>query len=185
MANELTRKFLESERDFLSRQTEPVFIESLESEYTHDLTLNVHGKEKKLHLRGFIDRIDSIGGKYRIIDYKSGKIKSEYVSISSRDKTTEDIVKSICNTNRKYVLQLMIYNYLFYKKHGELGTAGIISLVSGNGETFELNTVKFPMQQIVDDFETYLAMILEDIYDTSVPFLHEASEYFSYCKYCE
>lgn len=185
MANELTRKFLEAERDFLSRQAEPVFIESLESEYTHDLTLTVHGKEKKLHLRGFIDRIDSIGGKYRIIDYKSGKIKSENVSISSRDKTTEDIVKSICNTNRKYVLQLMIYNYLFFKKHGELGTAGIISLVSGNGETFELNTVKFPMQEIVDDFETYLTMILEEVYDTSIPFLHEANEYFSYCKYCE
>lgn len=185
MANELTRKFLESERDFLALQTEEVFIESLESEYSHDLILNVNGAEKKMHLRGFIDRIDSIGGKYRIIDYKSGKIKDDDVSLSSRDKTQEDIVKSICNKNRKYVLQLMIYNYLFYKQHGELGTAGIISLVSGNGSTFELNTRNFPMQEIVDDFEAYLEQILEQIYDTSVPFRHEANEFFSYCKYCE
>lgn len=185
MANELTRKFLESERDFLALQTEKVFIESLESEYSHDLKINVNGEEKKMHLRGFIDRIDSIGGKYRIIDYKSGKIKDDDVSLSSRDKTQEDIVKSICNKNRKYVLQLMIYNYLFYKQHGELGTAGIISLVSGNGSTFELNTRNFPMQEIVDDFEAYLEQILEQIYDTSLPFRHEANEFFSYCKYCE
>ena len=185
MANELTRKFLESERDFLSCQSEPVFIESLESEYSHDLTITVRGEKKKIHLRGFIDRIDSVGGKYRVIDYKSGKIKQENVSISSRDKTTEDIVKSICNSNRKYVLQLMIYNYLFYKKHGELGKAGIISLISGNGKIFELNTAKFSMQDIVENFEKYLTTILEDIYDKTTPFVHTASEYTSYCKYCE
>lgn len=185
MANELTRKFLESERDFLAQQTAPVFIESLELEYSQEIVLNVKGEEKKLHLRGFIDRIDSIGGKYRIIDYKSGKIKDDDVSLSSRDKTTEDIVRSICNKNRKYILQLMIYNYLFYKKHGVLGNAGIISLVSGNGSTFELNTRQFSMQEVVDNFEEYLQKILEDIYDTDVPFRHEASEFYSYCKYCE
>lgn len=185
MANELTRKFLESERDFISKQTEPVFIESLELEYSHDLVLNVHGVKKKMHLRGFIDRIDSVGGRYRIIDYKSGKISDDHVRISSRDTTDEDVVKSICNKNRKYVLQLMIYNYLFYKKHGTLGHAGIISLVSGSGSTYELGTGKIDMQHVVDNFELYLERILEQIYDTDVPFVHEANEQFSYCKYCE
>ena len=49
-----------------------------------------------------------------------------------------------------------IYNYLFYKKHGELGKAGIISLISGNGKIFELNTAKFSMQDIVENFEKVL-----------------------------
>lgn len=185
MANELTKKFLESERDFISQQTELVFIESLESQYRQDLELNVNGVKKKMHLRGFIDRIDSIGGKYRIIDYKSGKIGDDHVRFAMRDQTEDDVVKSICNKNRKYVLQLMIYNYLFYKKHGELGRAGIISLVSGNGSTYELGTGKLSMQEVVDNFERYLERILEQIYDADIPFTHEANEMFSFCKYCE
>lgn len=185
MANELTKKFLQNERDFLAVQDEKVFIESLETEYREDLELEIHGQKKKVHLRGFIDRIDSIGDKFRIIDYKSGKINDDYVQIRLNDKSVEDVVGSIYGTNRKYVLQLMIYNYLFYKKHGILGEAGIISLVSGKGEIYKLNTRKFTIQDTVDDFEEYLKLILEDIYDDSKPFEHVVNEYFSYCKYCE
>lgn len=185
MAHELTKRFLKSERKFLMAQTQPVFIESLESEYSVDLELEIHGIKKMIRLRGFIDRIDSVGGKIRIIDYKSGKVEDDYVRNRVGDKTSDDLIESMSQTGRKHVLQLMLYNYLYYKNKGVIPESGIISLVSGNGKLFKLNTNKIPMEQVVEEFPEYLQKILEDVYDERVPFIHEASAWVSYCKYCE
>ena len=73
MAMELTERFLKSEVKFLSEQKEPVFIEALEREYSAEIAIKFDGEEKKVRLRGFVDRIDSIGDKIRIIDYKTGE----------------------------------------------------------------------------------------------------------------
>ncbi len=44
-------------------------------------------KREKYHFTGYIDRIDKIGDQYRVIDYKSGKVKEEDVKFV--DKETE------------------------------------------------------------------------------------------------
>ena len=183
MAIELTERFLKSEVKFLSEQTEPVFIEALEREYVSAIEVTVNGEQKKVRLRGFIDRIDSIGDRVRIIDYKSGKVKTDDVGLRVKDVTEEFIVESI--GNKKHVLQLMLYAFLYHQNENVLAEPCIISFVSGNNEPFNIDLKKNTLDAVVEDFPRYIEMILNDVYDAEAPFTHQAKEMFSYCQYCD
>lgn len=183
MATELTDRFLKSEIDFLGQQSEPVYIISLEREYTAEIELSIHGAQKKVRLRGFIDRIDQIGNTIRIIDYKSGKVTKEDVSFRVKDVEQELIVESL--GNRKHLLQLIQYGYLYFRNHGEVPESSIISFISGNNVPFTLNTEKIATEDVIQQYPEYLARILNEIYDESIPFRHNTDQYFSYCAYCE
>lgn len=185
MAMELTKRFLKSEIDFLAQQTELVFIESLESSYEKLTEIEVNGSIKKVKLRGFIDRIDRVGDKVRIIDYKSGKVADSDVRFGAQFKgiesTEEKIVHSI--KGNKHLLQLIQYAYLYYQKHGEMAESSIVSFISGNFEPFTLDGKSFDLDDIIMNYPKYLGMILSEMYDDETPFKHTEA-YFSYCQYC-
>lgn len=183
MAIELTQRFLKSEKAFLERQTEPVFIEALEQSYSFEIELEVHGELKKVNLRGFIDRIDRVGDSIRIIDYKSGKVKDEDVAFRVKDTEVEDIVETM--SNKKHVLQLIMYAYLYKQKHGIIPTSSIISFVSKANEPFALNTQKLDLEEVIENFPNYIGRILEDMFDPEVPFAHNKNQFVSYCGYCD
>ena len=143
----------------------------------------MNGEQKKVRLRGFIDRIDSIGDRVRIIDYKSGKVKTDDVGLRVKDVTEEFIVESI--GNKKHVLQLMLYAFLYYQNENVLAEPCIISFVSGNNEPFNIDLKKNTLDAVVEDFPRYIEMILNDVYDAEAPFTHQAKEMFSYCQYCD
>ncbi len=183
MAIELTQRFLKSEKAFLERQTEPVFIEALEQSYSFEIELEVHDELKKVNLRGFIDRIDRVGDSIRIIDYKSGKVKDEDVAFRVKDTEVEDIVETM--SNKKHVLQLIMYAYLYKQKHGIIPTSSIISFVSKANEPFALNTQKLDLEEVIENFPNYIGRILEDMFDPEVPFAHNKNQFVSYCGYCD
>ncbi len=82
--------------------------------------LNLNGIAVKV--RGFCDRIDSIGGKIRIIDYKTGLVEN-------RELKAESIAEVFSNKKDK-ALQLLLYALLFDKEFGPLTkelSSGIIS----------------------------------------------------------
>jgi hypothetical protein len=183
MALELTKRFLEKEKEFLTEQTSPVFIESLERELRADLEIEVLGVKKKVHLKGFVDRIDSIDGKFRIIDYKSGKVKKEDTSTVKKKVDLEVLVNN--SLNKKHVLQLLMYCYLFKVKFGELPReASIISFINIQDGVLPLETGDMELAEAVDLFPSVIEAIINGIYDTEVPFSHDDSVQFSYCAYC-
>lgn len=182
MAKELTKRFLKSEKAFLEQQSEPVFIEALEQSYNVEIEVEVHGALKKVNLRGFIDRIDRVGDSIRIIDYKTGKVNATDVSLRVKDTDDELIVETMSKT--KHVLQLIMYAYLYKQKHGVVPTSSIISFVSKANEPFTLNTQKMDLEEMIENFPRYIALILEGIYDVDVPFAHNAAQFVSYCGYC-
>lgn len=182
MAIDLTQRFLKSEVQFLAKQTEKVFIESLEREYTAEIEVEVGSEKKKVKLRGFIDRVDSIGNKIRIIDYKSGKVADDDVKFKTTDKNIEMTIDSL--KSRKHVLQLLNYVFLYNFNHQQIAEPSIISFVSGQNKPFTLQTSAFNLPQMVEDFPIYLGKILEDIYDDEVAFTHDFSKMHSYCQYC-
>ena len=182
MAMELTERFLKSEISFLSQQTEPVFIEALEQEYETTVEVEVNGEMKKVHLRGIIDRVDSIGSQVRIVDYKTGKVDTKDVQLRGSDATPEDIVESM--TKKKHVLQLVLYAFLYHQNEGKLAQPTIISLVSSKSQPFYLDLMSINLETAVNDFPLYLETILQDVYNPAVPVVHNESERFSYCKYC-
>lgn len=182
MAKELTKRFLKSEKAFLEKQTQPVFIEALEQSYNVEVEVPVHGQMKKVNLRGFIDRIDRVGDTIRIIDYKTGKVSEGDVAFRVKDTEDEMIVETM--GDRKHVLQLVMYAYLYYQKHGVVPTSSIISFVSNANEPFTLNTQKMDLEEMIENFPKYIALILERIYDIDVPFAHNKDQFVSYCGYC-
>ncbi len=183
MAIELTQRFLKSEKAFLERQTEPVFIEALEQSYSFEVEIEVHGVHKKVNLRGFIDRIDRVGDSIRIIDYKSGKVQNNDVAFRVNDTEVEDIVETM--SNKKHVLQLIMYAYLYKQKHGVIPTSSIISFVSKANEPFALNTQKMDLEEVIENFPKYIGRILEDMFDPEIPFSHNLNQFISYCAYCD
>jgi len=183
MAMELTERFLKSEVKFLSEQTEPVFIEALEREYDTEIKVRINGSEKKVRLRGFVDRIDSIGDKVRIIDYKSGKVDSKDVELRASDISNDLIVESL--GKKKHVLQLMLYSFLYHVNEGVVADPSIISFVSGNNEPFELDVKKNTLNDVIKEFPNYIELILNNVYDTEIPFSHQSKGMFSYCQYCD
>jgi RecB family exonuclease len=182
MALELTERFLKKEKKFLSEQTEPVFIESLERELRTELELEIFGEKKKVNLKGFVDRIDSIGGKYRIIDYKSGKVSQG--DTETNKKVDKDVLVKNC-LNKKHVLQLIMYCYLFKVNFNEMPReASIISFININDGVFKLDTANFSLEEVVDLFPEILQQIVEKMYNTQEDFEHDATKQFSFCAYC-
>jgi hypothetical protein len=182
MAIELTERFLKSEVKFLSQQTEPVFIEALEQEYESTIEIEVNGTKKNIKLRGIIDRIDRVGDKVRIIDYKSGRVQENDTKFRVKDCDEETIVASLAG--RKHILQLIQYAFLYHQKYQEIPESGIISFISGDNMPFILDTQKVELEEVIKNYPLYIGRVLGEMYDDSIPFKHNSTQFVSYCQYC-
>jgi CRISPR/Cas system-associated exonuclease Cas4 (RecB family) len=183
MATELTKRILEEERKFLLTQTSPVFIEYIEIEMHAQVNITVNGQPKTIALKGFIDRIDSVNGKIRIIDYKSGKVKSEDVSMSGYDPDTS-LIDYFSST--KHAIQLALYTLLYQQNSGQFPeSANIYSLVNLKGGLFPLQSNSLDYTEITLLFEVFLQEVVNQLYDKEIPFFHQVKGHRSYCQYCD
>jgi len=182
MAKDLTGRFLKNERKFVMALQEPMTIEYLEFKMELETTLPVNGEDKKIRFVGYADRIDKIGDRYRIIDYKSGKVNETDVRFMS---AKEDVPKSY--RNRKFLIQLTQYVWMFkeiFKDNQADVDAGIYSFLDAEAQLHGLNAGKLDLDEIVSEFPNEIAALLEEIYDVGTPFTHTFA-YHSFCKYCE
>lgn len=180
MASELLRNVLKSEIEFLKKQQEPVFIEYLEVALKAPLSVEVNGETKQLTFKGIIDRIDSIGDKVRIIDYKSGKTELKDVEIKKgRDA---DYLKSVKST--KHALQLMLYCFLYEKNFKHLPSeVAIFSITSSENRILPLQSPELSLQEILALFPELLGEICTELLDPELPFTHD-SDKSKYCNFC-
>ncbi|MEY4603323.1 MAG: hypothetical protein RIT43_615 [Bacteroidota bacterium] len=183
MACELTERILRKERAFLEQQTEPVFIEFIEAHLVGELEIELGGEKRTIMLRGFVDRIDSIGGKWRIIDYKSGKVKKEDVQLG---ELTADLSLVNYFASTKHAIQLAFYTFLFRQKTGVLPeSACIYSLVNLNEGLFAFEASGMDQEQLMDLFPQFIEELLTAMYQSDVPFEHQVLGLKSWCQYCE
>ena len=84
MSIELTKNFFNEHKAWLGKQTEPVGVMSLERPYKAEIELNIFDQKKSFNILGLIDRIDRIGDKTRVIDYKSGKVDEKKMKLAGR-----------------------------------------------------------------------------------------------------
>ena len=100
----------------------------VEKNLSFSFSLN-DGSNKKVKLNGNIDRIDIFNGQHRVIDYKTGLVKSnELIS-----KNLSDIVE------KPKLLQLLLYSFLY----SSMGLNQNIGLVAG---IINLRTTNFNIQ---------------------------------------
>ena len=155
-------------------------------------TMKIIGLEQKLHqtieisenikvnLIGNADRIDQVGNKIRIIDYKTGAIKNEDVLIKKTFKELKDL-------NEK-ALQLLIYKYL-YKKSNENSEyviePGIFGLRKLSKGLFQLSNSSdyFKEDTLIEDCESMFLDLFKEILNKEIPF--KQTEIKNNCKYCD
>jgi ATP-dependent helicase/nuclease subunit B len=183
MACQLTERVLKDDRDFLSKQTAPVFIEYIEVELKGVVNIELNGAQRTVSLRGFIDRIDSIGDRVRIIDYKSGKATAQDVELTKLD-TSKSLVLQF--SSKKHAVQLSMYTYLYHQTTGTFpSVTAIYPLVSSESTLVEFKVKKATdYHELIELFPLVVQEVLTDLYNTELPFLHTEATYKSYCQYC-
>ena len=189
MAAYQIERFLKSERTMLRENpTKKLFILSLEESLETTLLFEWNGKHYPLKVKGFIDRVDSWDDKIRVVDYKTGKCIADQVKIDyTLEMVDESFMESVAPklTKAKFVLQLGIYNLLYYKSTNRLpDESGIISMTNISSGFQQLHTAKHTFQ-LNEDYiklveETLIAIASEII--NCQEFTHNSKA--QYCQYC-
>jgi len=176
MAMEITKNVLIKEKEFLSNTTELVYIEQVEAAMNTELEVNVNGELKRIKFKGYIDRIDRIGDKFRVIDYKSGKVKDEDVKFKVLE---EGLKQSFKKT--KHALQLTLYCLFFKEKYNCFPDQAIIMSLVKSDKLFILNYEE-EIEGMTLVFKDLVEELLNEIYNLDIHFEHDSDA--KYCGYC-
>ena len=180
------KKLLKNDIKFINTQLEQqnfLTLNHLEKEFTTSLDINIEGKFTTIYIKGKIDRIDSIGGISRIIDYKSSVKGDEEFKFSGFEKLFHDK-----KFNKQ--LQLMIYAWLLYKNGinaAEKIQPCIFPFKNFSEEPRYILNDKSPFvftKEFLDTFELELKRFIESIFDHSMAFEQTNDEdSHIYCPY--
>ncbi|MEM6271964.1 MAG: PD-(D/E)XK nuclease family protein [Bacteroidota bacterium] len=162
------------ERD---RESAPLRIEGLELEIETELT--TMRQPEGIKLKGFLDRVDQVGGEVRIVDYKTGRVP--------RRLEVKDFEEIRDGTKKKEVFQLAFYAYLYLRNAAKdtVVRSGIypvrnlsqgLKFLSIGPQAEHLDLIA------LEDFEAELVNILDEIFDPAVPFTQTDEP--TRCRYC-
>ncbi|MCB9224397.1 MAG: PD-(D/E)XK nuclease family protein [Crocinitomicaceae bacterium] len=179
--------FLDEQIKELSNNTDAVIPLELEHEIMAELKMNASGSEKTLRIKGNADRIDKIGGTYRILDYKSGKCDKEKVQLK-KDIISKDGWADFMNDSKKsYARQLLMYALMFRKTFPDRKPflAGIISMVNMKSWVQSVQSAEIDellSDAVLDKFEEELKNKIAELYDPGFEFKHDPEA--KYCEHC-
>lgn len=185
--------FLNFEKNFilnLGKENGVLQIQGLEKNLiSENLAAYIPGMEQsEIKIKGVIDRIDKLNDTLRIIDYKTGKVKSlSELQIYHWEDFEEGHKKD-------KPFQVLLYAWLHQRTSLEESTnlqAGIISLpvISKGFMKFgvKANLRAKPDENIdaekLENFEQYLISILTELFDQSMPFAQ--TERKETCQLCD
>jgi len=178
VAKEMTYKFLEAEREFVRKSNEPLTIERLESRFDASFQVDYAGENKTIKIGGYIDRIDKVGNRYRVIDYKSGKVTKENVTIGRKKGSDKLNFKST-----KHALQLAFYALMFEKEYGCFpDEVLIVSLIDVKGHYPLKGKENQAIEEISECVKEFVQEVYTQMMDSTIDFTHTKSSY--YCQYC-
>lgn len=177
VAKTLTKKFLLADKEFVLNSTEDVYIIQLEGKFEKQIDVTVGNETKTLKFQGYIDRIDKVGENYRVIDYKSGKVKTDDVHLKIKD---EDYISGF--NNCKHALQLTLYCLFFQERFNQLPDSAQICCLLKPTEEFKLNQKDASLKDITNQFSILLELLIEELYNKEIPFTHKEENLF--CLYC-
>jgi ATP-dependent helicase/DNAse subunit B len=157
--------FIKDEINQLQQGAEIKLI-ALEQEIKTSLSLK---NNKKVYIRGIIDRIDKKNGVTRVIDYKSGLVNSSQLVINSMNTICKD-------HNRSKAMQLMCYAWMYSRNH-ELQSLspGIVSLRKLNKGFMKIK-IKNSLNELVGEseinsFEDELKELISEIMNPNISFM--------------
>ena len=171
MMDKMIENFIKQEIKFL-KANKSMKIIGLEENLFASIYVPEH--KTNVNLTGNADRIDQIGNTIRIIDYKSGSVNDSDVVIKKNVNELKDLSEKS--------LQLLIYKYLYKKAHNDIAAddiePGIIGLRKISKGVFSLsnNSSLFIGENLIEDFESKLSAIYNEILDKDIPFRQTEDE---------
>jgi CRISPR/Cas system-associated exonuclease Cas4 (RecB family) len=159
----------------------PFTLISLEEKYKTTLEVDINGIKTNINIGGKIDRVDRVNGKIRVLDYKTGYVKS------TSFKAVDELFKRDVKDPKKEVLQAMIYTWILSELTNEIDFhPAIYSLRDLFKENFnpEITWAQhdFSFTELKEDFVTELKSLLTEIYSTQNSFVQ--TPHIEHCKYC-
>ena len=177
VAKELVVNLLKNDIAYIQSQSEPVYIHRVEAKLLAPMTLSIGGEQRIVNWIGFIDRIDRVGNSYRLVDYKSGRVKTEDVTYKQKETVTESF--KAC----KHALQLATYAFLFNYNYNKIPeTIGIYAIQRKTEAFFPLQLPSSTTHELLADFQALITEVVTQIFDENQPFTH--SDTAKYCGYC-
>lgn len=156
----------------LDQQFAPFQILSLEDEYRIQVPIS---GDRKVNIKGLIDRVDRANGTIRILDYKTGKADLFF-------KDIESLFEKEGKNRNKAAFQTLLY-CLFYEdktKAAEAISPGVYSLKEFFNNKFACMLARKEGRakpETVDDYRVYkeeftkaLQEMFEEIFDPKIPF---------------
>jgi CRISPR/Cas system-associated exonuclease Cas4 (RecB family) len=156
----------------------PFIIISLEEKFSKTIEFDDSGQAREMSIYGFIDRIDSLDGVLRIIDYKTGNKHFKELSKGESDVFLENIFSDI---NSKDSFQTFFYAF-GYADNFDNKYKPVVYYVNGKSDILK-EVKKNPLTK--DEFKEFgnrLKETLKDIYDQKSAF--SQTENTDNCKYC-
>lgn len=178
VATEMTMKFLHAERDFVKSSPDHLYIERLEARFDTNFQVEINGEMKTINIGGFIDRVDKVGDRYRVIDYKSGKVSIEDVTVKVERGTTKLNFKTT-----RHALQLSFYALMFEETYGCFpDDILIVSLINSTGKYPFQSKQNHGIEEIAEAVKDFVKEIYTEMVDDSLNFTHAKNA--NYCQYC-
>ena len=170
----------------LQMDLEQMVSKGLDSFDILGLELKVEGEFHGQRFKGFVDRVDSFASdKARVVDYKTGKVLKDDEEID--DTNAGDIAQKIFTPDvkdrPKIALQFFIYDMLM-KDRREVAGRSLCNSVYSTAALFKNPPVTVDLNEtFYAEMTESLAALLDEMYDTSVPFRRTCDE--TLCGYCD
>ncbi|NNC82245.1 MAG: hypothetical protein HKN79_01600 [Flavobacteriales bacterium] len=176
MAREMLHNFFLREKKRIRGKN--IHILGLEERLEYETRIVLGGQERSVRFKAFIDRVEQVDGQVVLIDYKSGKVNASDLVIKKMDE------ESLFDPKKSKALQLLYYQWLYYRVKEQEAQAAIISMLGMDTEVKPLVMQADGLEQaeILEEFEQMLYGLIERLYNTPV-FRHE-TEHGKYCQYC-
>jgi RecB family exonuclease len=157
-------------------------IIAVEKTLGHTLHINFNDETLAVNLRGTADRIDRVNGLTRVIDYKTGNVHA-----ADLNKNPDAVFNNEKESLPEKAFQLYFYLLLSLHTPGiatdaESLSAGIITFRKLNEGYLSLNLQKMTTSEAIDEFESLLKGLLEEMYDPATPFVR--TDFEKRCKNC-
>jgi len=159
----------------------PFTLISLEKNYKTELEIEVNGIKTIINVGGKIDRVDLVNGKTRVLDYKTGYVKSTVF------KEVQELFARDLKEPKKEVLQAMIYTWILSVNSKETDFQPAIynlrNLFKDNyNHDVRWEKHDFSFSELKEDFVAELKSLLAEIYSNQNSF--NQTPHTEHCNYC-
>jgi ATP-dependent helicase/DNAse subunit B len=182
-----TLLIFENTKTYLNRLLEvdksiaPFLLVSLEKNYQTLLDVSINGKQTQIHIGGKIDRVDHLKGITRVLDYKTGNVKTLIF------KTVEELFERDLKDPKKEILQALIYTWALSEESKGINIQPAIYSLRRLFEDDYKPNIRWEKNDFIFDhfkyeFEFNLKDLVQEIYSVENTFTQ--TSYIDKCTYC-